>query len=86
MWLTFCVVFICLCSNLKAQNDNEVTVKSVVHDEKGAPVAGVLVSGNEGKTVVRTDETGAFIITVPANSVVLINAKGFKMQTLRANA
>ena len=85
MWLTFCVVFICLCSNLKAQNVNEVTIKSVVHDEKGAPVAGVLVSGNEGKTVTYTDNAGAFTITVPANSVVLINGKGFKMQTLRAN-
>ena len=86
MWSTFCVVFLCLCSNLKAQNVNEVTIKSVVHDEKGAPVAGVLISGNEGKTVIYTDQAGAFTITVPANSVVLINGKGFKMQTLRANA
>jgi TonB-linked SusC/RagA family outer membrane protein len=86
MWLTFCVVFVCLCSNLEAQNANEVTIKSVVHDDKGAPVSGVVVSGNEGKTVVQTDEAGAFTITVPANSIVVINGKGFKMQTLRANA
>lgn len=86
IWLTFCVVFLCLCSNLKAQNVGEVTIRSIVHDEKGAPVAGVLVSGNEGKTVAYTDQAGAFTITIPANSVVLINGKGFKMQTLRANA
>lgn len=86
MWSTLCLVFICLCSSLKAQNGGEITVKSVVHDEKGAPLSGVLVSGNEGKTVVYTDQTGAFSITVPANSVVLINGKGFKMQSLRANA
>jgi TonB-linked SusC/RagA family outer membrane protein len=86
MGLTFCVVFLCLCSNLKAQNVSEVTIRSIVHDEKGAPVAGVLVSGNEGKTVIYTDQAGAFTITVPENSVVLINGKGFKMQTLRANA
>jgi len=86
MWSTFCVVLICLCSNLKAQNAGEVTIKSVVHNEKGQPVSGVLVSGNEGKTVTYTDQTGAFTITVPANSVVVINGKGFKMQSLRANA
>jgi TonB-linked SusC/RagA family outer membrane protein len=86
MWSAFCVVLICLCNNLKAQNVSEVTIKSIVHDEKGAPVSGVLVSGNGGKTVVYTDGSGAFTITVPAISVVLINGKGFKMQSLRANA
>jgi len=86
IWLTFCVVFLCLSGNLKAQNVSDVTISSKVHDEKGAPVVGALVSGNEGKTIVYTDQDGAFAITIPANSVVLINAKGFKMQTLRANA
>ena len=86
MWSTFCAVLICLCSNLKAQNAGEITIKSVVHNEKGAPVSGILVSGNEGKTTTYTDQAGAFTITVPANSVVLINGKGFKMQSLRANA
>jgi TonB-linked SusC/RagA family outer membrane protein len=86
MWSTFCALLICLCSNLRAQNAGEVTIKSVVHNEKGTPVSGVLVSGNQGKTVTYTDQTGAFTITVPANSVVLINGKGFKMQSLRANA
>jgi TonB-linked SusC/RagA family outer membrane protein len=86
LWSTFCVALICLCSNLRAQNVSEVTIKAVVHDEKGAPVSGALVSGNQGKTVSYTDATGAFTITVPANSVVLITGKGFKMQSLRANA
>ncbi|MBO9572407.1 MAG: TonB-dependent receptor plug domain-containing protein, partial [Chitinophagaceae bacterium] len=86
LWSTFCVALLCLCSNLWAQNVSEVTIKSVVHDEKGAPVSGALVSGNQGKTVSHTDATGAFTITVPANSVVLITGKGFKMQSLRANA
>lgn len=86
MWSTFCAVLICLCSNLNAQNAGEVTIKSVVHNEKGAPIQGVLVSGNEGKKVTYTDQAGAFTITVPANSVVVISGKGFKMQSLRASA
>jgi TonB-dependent SusC/RagA subfamily outer membrane receptor len=44
------------------------------------------VTGNGGQTITYTDEAGKFSITVPANSVVLINAKGFTMQSLRAGA
>jgi TonB-linked SusC/RagA family outer membrane protein len=86
IWIIFCVAFICLSESSIAQNADQVTIKSIVHDEKGRPVSGVLISGNEGKTVAYTDKEGQFSITVPANSVVLINAKGFKMQTLRASA
>jgi TonB-linked SusC/RagA family outer membrane protein len=86
MVMAFCVVISCFSMSLRAQNGNQVTIKSVVHDEKGRPVAGAVVSGNEGKTVAYTDPAGRFTISVPANSVVLVNAKGFKMQTLRAGA
>jgi TonB-linked SusC/RagA family outer membrane protein len=86
IWITFCVAFVCLSGNSIAQNVDQVTVKSIVHDEKGRPVSGALISGNEGKTVVYTDKEGQFSITVPANSVILINAKGFKTQTVRADA
>lgn len=84
--MAFCAIFSCLCGHLKAQGVNQVNVNSIVLDDKGNPVAGALVSGNEGKTIAHTDKAGRFAITVPANSVVLINAKGFKMQTVRAGA
>lgn len=70
--------------NLKAQDVAQVNVTSVVHDDKGGPVAGALVSGNQGKTVTYTDKSGRFSITVPANSIVVITAKGFKIQSLRS--
>jgi TonB-linked SusC/RagA family outer membrane protein len=81
-----CVLFYCFSINLKAQDANQVSVKSIVHDDKGRPVAGAVVTGNQGKTVAYTDQAGQFTITVPASSVVLINAKGFRMQSLRAGA
>jgi TonB-linked SusC/RagA family outer membrane protein len=84
--MTFCVIFFCFSIISKAQEITQVTVKSIVHDEKGKPVSGVLVSGNNGKTTTTTDNAGKFTIIVPANSLVLINAKGFKMQTFRAEA
>lgn len=82
--MVFCVTFLCFSMIVKAQESRQVTVTSIVHDEKGRPVSGVLVSGNEGKTTAYTDQSGRFSITVPVNSVVLLNAKGYKMQTLRA--
>lgn len=84
--LAFCVIFSCFSTNLQAQDVTQVNITSVVYDDKGGPVSGALVSGNEGKTVTYTDKTGKFSIAVPANSVVLITAKGFKIQTLRAAA
>ena len=86
IWLLFCVLFSCFCMSLKAQNVNQVTISSVVHDNKGKPVSRALVSGDGGKTTAYTDETGRFSMTVPANSVLSISAQGFKMQTLRADA
>ncbi|TDH23464.1 SusC/RagA family TonB-linked outer membrane protein [Segetibacter sp. 3557_3] len=86
IWMAFLVILSCLCKNVAAQDANQVTIVSVIYDNKGLPVANALVSGNGGQTTAYTDESGKFSITVPANAVVLINAKGFKMQSLRAGA
>lgn len=86
IWMAFCVVFACFSGNPKAQTANEVTIKSTIHDDKGNPVANALISGNQGKTVVYSDNAGQFTITVPAHSVVLITALGYKIQTLSADA
>jgi TonB-linked SusC/RagA family outer membrane protein len=84
--VVFCVIVSCFALQLKAQDVPQVNITSVVYDDKGKPVPGVLVSGNEGKTVAYTDNAGKFSITVPANSVLLLTAKGFRIQTLRATA
>mgnify|MGYP006184980603 CR=1 FL=1 len=84
--VVFCAIVSCFAIKLKAQDVPQVNITSVVYDDKGNPVSGVLVSGNEGKTVAYTDNAGKFSITVAANSVVVLTAKGFKMQTLRATA
>ena len=83
--LACCVSLLCLMGRLAAQNTNELNIKSTVYDDKGHPVAGVLIAGNEGKTVAYTDASGQFTMTVLRNSIVVINAKGFAMQNLRAD-
>src|SRR5438046_21731 len=84
--IALCTIVLCFSIVVKAQEGRQITVTSTVHDEKGRPVSGVLVSGDAGKITAYTDQSGRFSITVPANSVVLINAKGYKMQTLRAGS
>ena len=85
-WMAFCVLIFCFSMHLSAQQVNPVNIKAIINDDNGMPVAGAVVSGDGGKTVVYTDKAGQFEITVPANSVVLINARGFKMQTQRAGS
>jgi TonB-linked SusC/RagA family outer membrane protein len=84
--LAFCVSLFCLLGNLRAQNANEVNIKSTVYDDKGRPVSGALITGNKGKAIAYTDALGNFTLSVDPGSVVLINASGFAQQTLRADA
>jgi TonB-linked SusC/RagA family outer membrane protein len=86
IWMAFCVFLISALGHLNAQTARQVNISSIVHDEKGRPIAGAVITGNGGTTVAYTDNAGRFTIAVPENSVVSLNAKGFKMQTLRAEA
>lgn len=85
IWILFFAVFLCLSGVAIAQNGDQVTIKSIVQDQKGKPVAGAMVSANNGKIVSYTDADGLFSITVPANASIAINAKGFKEQMLRTS-
>lgn len=89
IWIAFCLLFACFSGKLQAQDAAEITIKSTVYDDKGRPVAGAAVSGNEGKKITYTDAAGQFSITVSAGSVggvILINAPGFKTETVSINA
>ncbi|OLY94451.1 TonB-linked outer membrane protein, SusC/RagA family [Cnuella takakiae] len=86
IWMVaLCAVFTFSLTSM-AQTVQQVTVVSVVQDERGNPVSGALVSADNGKVSAYTDASGKFSISIPSDAVVLLNAKGFKMQTLRANA
>jgi TonB-linked SusC/RagA family outer membrane protein len=81
-----CVLFAGISGIAKAQNANDVVIKSIVVDDKGKPLAAAIVSANEGETVTYTDISGAFTITVPSNSILSIKAKGFQSKSFRADA
>lgn len=86
IWMfALCALFILSKSSI-AQNGAQVEVASVVLDDRGKPVSGALVTTDGGKVTAYTDVTGKFSISAPAGGVVVLQAKGFKMQTLSVNA
>ncbi len=86
IWM-FALCALCILSKTSmAQTEGQVTVASVVYDDRGKPVTGALITGNGGKATAFTDASGRFSIEVPPDAVVLVNAKGYRVQTLRANA
>jgi TonB-linked SusC/RagA family outer membrane protein len=84
IWIVFCVAFVLLSVESIAQNAGEVTINSIVYDQTGRPVAGAVVSA--GKLVAITDSIGKFTLTVPANAVVSITAKGFRTKDLSSKS
>ncbi|MBA7590284.1 hypothetical protein ES708_32398 [subsurface metagenome] len=71
-------------TELRGQNDKEVTLESLVYDRGGNPVADASVSGEESNIVQYTDLSGKFTITVPVNSMLFVSANGFKSQAVKA--
>lgn len=61
------------------QEPHEQLIKfeSVVVDENGTPIPDAVISGKEGSIEVLSDSEGKFVIEVPANSKLLLEAKGY---------
>ena len=66
------------------QNPGGIVVDAIVSDQDGQPIADATVYGNEGNTLVFTNATGHFSLTVVPNSTFLIEAKGFESKSMKA--
>jgi TonB-linked SusC/RagA family outer membrane protein len=78
-----CMMLTFMPSVMRGQGVKQVTIESFVLDDKGIPVTGAAVYGNEGRIVKYTDQSGRFSITVQATSAILVTAKGFQSKTLQ---
>jgi TonB-linked SusC/RagA family outer membrane protein len=72
--------------NLYAQNTSEIGIRSKVYDQYGQPVRRASISVLNGDIIGYTDTLGNFTVNVPANSNILIAAKGFKEKVIKADA
>ncbi|MCK5135436.1 MAG: SusC/RagA family TonB-linked outer membrane protein [Bacteroidales bacterium] len=68
----------------KKQNEKLITRKSVVVDNDGNSIPNTIISGKEGAIEVQTDSAGIFSISVPENSIILIEAKGYYQKMFSA--
>jgi TonB-linked SusC/RagA family outer membrane protein len=67
----------------KTAKTADVTIQSIVKDEKGNPVKGAVVSGNEGAVSTRTDASGHFTIKLSYASVLLIESDCYESSVLK---
>lgn len=80
------LIFLCFAAILsttqaiaqKTQKEKSITIESVVTDEKGNPIQGATIFGNEGAVVTKTDASGKFAIIIPAQTDLLVEADGFE--------
>ena len=68
----------------KPKKESNTTIESVVKDEKGNPVKGAIIYGNEGAVVAKTDASGKFTISVPNQTDMLIEADGYEPALFRS--
>jgi TonB-linked SusC/RagA family outer membrane protein len=61
----------------------QTTIEAIIVNENGKPVVGARIYGNEGATETITDANGKFTVTIPVNTPLLIECKGY--ETLQAD-
>jgi TonB-linked SusC/RagA family outer membrane protein len=62
----------------KSSKENVVTIESVVKDEKGNPIKGAIIYGNEGAVIAKTESSGMFTISIPDKTDLLIECDGYE--------
>ena len=91
LFMLFNFVLLLLPARLAAQQktqkeENKVIVESIVTDQAGHPVPGVMVYGNEGSVVSKTDYLGKFSILVFGEQDILVEADGFEPAVFSADS
>jgi TonB-linked SusC/RagA family outer membrane protein len=62
---------------LIAQVDNKIDVNGIVRNAEGEPVTGAILVSEKDNISTTTDSSGKFLLNVPVDSKLLINAKGY---------
>lgn len=68
----------------RKQQPAQITLASRIVGTEGLPVVGALIYTNEGKTVSRSDRSGAFAVKAEPQETVLIEADGYEPMTISA--
>lgn len=80
----FCLYFVGTgyISGQETGDENMITVSSVIHGDDGSVLPDAKIIGKEGAVVVWSDVDGKFTISVPAETNLLIEKKGYFQQLI----
>jgi TonB-linked outer membrane protein, SusC/RagA family len=84
--VVICAMLVLLPVLLSAQTAMKIGVKAIVRGTGGGPVAGAIVSTNNGEEKTVTDNKGLFSLNVDENSGLSISAAGYSTQSVNASA
>jgi TonB-linked SusC/RagA family outer membrane protein len=86
LFLSFAILLSATRVAAQETKKDKITVESVVKDDKGNPVKGAIIYGNEGAVVAKSDASGKFTILVPSQTDLLIESDGYEPLVLKAGA
>jgi TonB-linked SusC/RagA family outer membrane protein len=84
IFLSFAILFSTTRVSAQEAEKKKITIESVVKDDKGNPVKGAIIYGNEGAIVAKSDASGKFTISVPNQTDLLIESDGYDPLVLKA--
>lgn len=86
IFLCFAVLFSSkiVMAQTQQKDKNKITIESVVKDEKGNPIKGAMIYGNEGTISAKTDASGKFTISIPDQTDILIESAGYESVIFKA--
>src|SRR5665811_2347893 len=84
LFLSFAIVFSSTRVAAQKAEKEKITIESIVKDEKGNPIKGASVYGNQGAVVAKTDASGKFTISIPNQTDLFIEADNYESVLFKA--
>jgi TonB-linked SusC/RagA family outer membrane protein len=72
------IISMLVCITSSFTQETQVTIRAIVLDEAGNPVAMAAIYGNEGRTLGYTNDSGEFSIEVGADDMLIIEADNYE--------
>jgi len=79
-----CVIYTLFSQKMSAQESKKINVDAIVLDVRGNHIPGAIITSDKDKITVVANESGEFSIVASANSLLSVNAIGFKADNVMA--
>ncbi|WP_208110949.1 SusC/RagA family TonB-linked outer membrane protein [Pedobacter duraquae] len=76
--MALCILFTLFVSVLRAQEAVKIPIKAVVRAANGSPIKGATITTELGEVLTSSNQLGEALVQIPLNTVVKVNAPGYK--------